>query len=251
MPKFGHQMSLRFVSKIVLQEALMKLNISNVVDHFLYFGLKERSQENLFNLANENSIIFDVGANIGSTVLQFAQKSKNGFVYGFEPDKLNYQRAMENISLNSFPNIKVYNFGIGDQDYKLKLYQVNELNPGMNRILTTTDNEFPYSEIEIKILDTIVSNLLISQIDIIKIDVEGYEYHVLKGAQNTIRTYMPYLFIELDDNNLKEQESSATELIELLKSYGYYTILKAVTLQTINEVDLRNCHFDIICKKTN
>src|ERR1017187_10475375 len=108
MPKFGHQMSLRFVSKIVLQEALMKLNISNVVDHFLYFGLKERSQENLFNLANENSIIFDVGANIGSTVLQFAQKSKNGFVYGFEPDKLNYQRAMENISLNSFPNIKVY-----------------------------------------------------------------------------------------------------------------------------------------------
>lgn len=58
---------------------------------------------------------------------------------------------------------------------------------------------------------------------------------------------LPMLFIELDNNNLKEQSSSASELVHILNKLGY-TIRHAISDRAIKEGDdFSNCHFDILC----
>lgn len=228
---------------------VLKLDVSNVVDHFIYFDFKDEAQENLFSLVNSHSVIIDIGSNIGATALQLAQRSPHGFVYGFEPDKSNYKRACENISLNKFSNIHLENFGLGNKDEKLKLFQVNHLNPGMNRILLNGNDKLPYEEIEIKTLDSYVKENNIKKIDIIKIDVEGFENQVLLGASETIKKNMPLLFVEVIDKNLKENDSSALKLFNQLKEFGYKSILNANTLAPVKLTALENANFDIIARE--
>ena len=91
----------------------------------------------------------------------------------------------------------------------------------------------------------------LKSIDLIKIDVEGYEHEVLKGAKNTIAKYHPVLFVEIDENNLIQQNSSAGILIKELEDVGY-SIKRADTLEPIgpNYRKFENCHFDVICFKS-
>jgi len=81
------------------------LDISDYMDWLIYFDIKDPSQDLLINICNENDIVVDVGTNIGSTLLNFAKKTSqgNGFVIGFEPDKLNYAKCLANLALNNFP----------------------------------------------------------------------------------------------------------------------------------------------------
>lgn len=102
--------------------------------------------------------------------------------------------------------------------------------------------------VKIVSLDTFLAKKYLKSIDLIKIDVEGYEYEVLKGAKKTIFEYRPVLFIEIDDNNLKQQNSSASNVISWLDDLGY-SIKRADTLEPVdsNYEKFKNCHFDVIC----
>ena len=152
------------------------------------------------------------------------------------------------LALNNFKNIQISSNGLGDKADSVKLYKVCESNSGMNRILKATNTEFPYHEINIVKLDDEVNNYKLTRVDLIKIDVEGYELNVLKGALLTIQKYKPILFIELDDNNLKEQGTSAFELINFIKSLGYQ-IRQAESNQLLVETDTyTDCHYDILCQ---
>ncbi len=194
--------------------------------------------------------IFDIGANIGSTTLNFAKLVESeGKVFSFEPDPLNYSRVLKNISLNKFSNITLFNHGVGAVKETVFLYNVNENNRGMLRILNQAKeiNEFSKSTIEVDTIDNIIAEKKISKPDIIKIDVEGYELKVLKGAEKTLQKYKPILFIELDDENLKEQHSSALSLVQYLDGLGYTISNASKNILISPNTDFKNCHFDIIC----
>jgi hypothetical protein len=70
-------------------------------------------------------------------------------------------------------------------------------------------------------LDAIVSSSGISRVDVLKIDVEGAELLVLKGAQETLARFRPYLLVELDDDLLKPMQTSSSEVISFLQGLGY------------------------------
>ncbi|MFA6149734.1 MAG: FkbM family methyltransferase [Chitinophagaceae bacterium] len=224
-----------------------KLDISNVVDHFIYFEIDDPGFLSIKDTVKGAKVILDIGANIGSTALYFASLNTNAKILAFEPHPDTFKRATENIKLNDFKNIDLINLGLGEEKAQLRLYQVNEHNPGMNRIIAE-DRDLPYKIIEVDILDKILDERNISKVDFIKLDVEGFEYSVLAGAANTLKSH-PVLFIELDDNNLKENNRSAKELIDLLSSAGYKQFLRADNMSEIDKKqNFDNCHYDIIVK---
>jgi FkbM family methyltransferase len=228
----------------------MKLDISDAVEHFTYYSFNEPAFQRLYLFVKPGMTIIDIGANIGAITLNLAKRvGVDGKVFSFEPSPYNYRKALNNIRLNNFSNIKLINQGLGNERTNACLYNVNLKNRGMQRILGDKGKICSYdkTEVEIDTLDRSMQQFEIRLPSIIKIDVEGYEFRVLQGALETLKNNKPVLFIELDDNNLKEQGNNAKELVEFLLQLRY-NIINANDGKTVNEgTDFTNCHFDILC----
>ncbi len=224
-----------------------RLNVHDMVDQHIFFGFRDISRTRLYDLARKGNIVFDIGANIGETALRLSRLIEpGGCVFAFEPDALNYSKADYNIKLNRVDNIRLVNVGLGTVNKSVKLYTVYDINRGMNRILDDDDVPFEYSEIQIMALDDFVSENAITQIDLIKIDVEGYEMEVLKGAIKSIGKYKPVIFAEIDDFYLQQHHSSASRLVQWLESFNYRIIHSETGEKITSENNFHNCHFDII-----
>lgn len=223
----------------------LQVDVSDYVGHFLFFGFKDTAQDNLFKLCKPGDHVIDVGTNIGWTVLNFGRLTQTGKVVGFEPDPFNHQVCKKNLSLNSIKNIQLLQFGLGDRESEVQMEVRTPGNRGGNRIApTTTNNSVP---VQIKRLDSVEEVKLLGIIHLIKLDVEGYELHVLRGAVNLLRKHKPTLFIEVDDHNLNDQGDSAQSLIVFLEELGYTSIRHAETGQTVDRnFEFTNNHFDII-----
>ena len=77
-----------------------KLDISQLIDWFVYFGLKDKSLEALFNMVEDGDKIVDIGGNIGYVALNVSRLTgSSGIVHTFEPDEINYLKLRENMSL--------------------------------------------------------------------------------------------------------------------------------------------------------
>ena len=87
----------------------------------------------------------------------------------------------------------------------------------------------------------------IVKVDLVKIDTEGYELRVLKGATRLLQDSKPTLYIEVNDDNLREQGDSALAIIEFLSSLGYDRIFNTYTGEIVSaNNNFSGCHFDII-----
>jgi FkbM family methyltransferase len=234
------------VREVIREGIRFELDISHVVDHYIFFGLVDSDYTHIKKKIVEAKVILDIGANMGSTSLRFANMNPNATLYSFEPHPKTHKRALKNLSLNKHFKVMLQEMGLGEKKDTLRLYEVNEHNPGMNRILQG-EQGFPYAEIEISTLDDFVIDSHIESIDLIKVDVEGFEYAVLKGGERILKRIKPVLFLELDDENLRDNGRSAAELIGLLRSYGYQDFVRADNLVPITEnSDFTCCHFDVI-----
>lgn len=224
------------------------LDLSNLVEYVIYwYGCVDENQDQLFADLKENGVVIDVGVNIGGTLLQFAKRIPCGQIIGFEPDSINYEKASENISLNSFKNIKLFKNAVGDKEGFAELYRIDSNNPGMNRILNGRHN-FPYEKVKIITLDDFAIKNKLERVDAIKIDTEGFEINVLRGAEQILRKFKPVLFVEVDDKVLKERGYSPSILVGYLQGLGY-TINDADDNRVLGaDSDLTGCHTDIICR---
>jgi FkbM family methyltransferase len=226
---------------------VLKVDISDYVGHFLFFGFRDAALNNLFELCKPGFNVVDVGTNIGWTVLNFGRLSGLGKVVGFEPDPFNYDVCKKNLALNQLSNIELLPVGLGDKESEALLEVRTPGNRGGNRVsLTNTKNSV---SIQIKTLDSVSAVTTLSKVDLIKLDVEGYELNVLRGARNLLLKHKPVLFIEVDDHNLKDQGDSAEALILFLEEVGYSSIEHAETKQPVTRnFEFTNSHFDVIAR---
>ena len=223
------------------------VDISDFIGYMAYFGFKDETIDSFYSLIRPNQVVLDIGANIGITVLNIAKKLKGtGKVIAFEPDPLNFKQLKKNISLNNFKNIELQNIGLGAEKSIQKLHTPTNSNRGGNRINNGASDK--YTLVQIETLNSFAEINLGSKVDLVKIDVEGFEYKVLDGGRRFLKTHQPILFIELDDNNLREQGDSAVKLLNLLQDCGYIRFIKANSGEQIDANYLfTNTHFDILC----
>ncbi len=227
-----------------------KLDISDMVDWYIYYGFKEPARETLLDLIPEDACFLDVGANVGQVTLHASRLvGPKGRVIAFEPAPFNLARLNANLKLNPVKNVTVEQLGLGDRPGSFLISNVDEGNQGMNRIVQQPSDAGRTSRIHVTTLDTYVNEHMLEKVDMIKIDVEGFEFKMLNGAKATLERWHPVLFIELDDGNLIEQGSSAKDLVVFLVGLGY-EVNDAETRRPITiNTDFSKCHFDIVARR--
>jgi len=177
-------------------------------------------RQDLPNIYKPGTDILDVGGNIGYNTLMF---SDYGPVHSFEP--LFYAIINKNVSQNMLNNpVTVYPFGLSNVAEQVLIYKPKTQDFGLTNYggcsmaMTTAKSNDYFSDgitVNVNRLDDVYQGIP----SIIKIDVEGHEYNVLLGAENTIRKYKPALYIEIFD-------IETTPIIPFIKSIGYNMILE-------------------------
>lgn len=159
-----------------------------------------------------DSVAVDAGANIGNHSLFFSDFFKE--VHSYEPNPRTFRVLSINAEL--VDNVSVNNFGLSDKRDILKLH-VDPKNIGGASIGSDkSNNEDAGISIQVKKLDSCALPDL--PISFIKIDVEGHELLMLRGAESTIRKHKPLIVFE---QLAGEFDAGTSECIELLKRYGY------------------------------
>lgn len=161
--------------------------------------------------------IFDIGANFGYYALTLsAHLAGECQVFAFEPNPDTRYRLEKNIALNRLGSvITSLPFGVSDA-------------PGMARISNGKSNtggnyigEDGEVEVELKTLDMLCSQLQMSRLDFVKIDVEGLEKRVLEGGRLTLKRFSPVMMVEIMPFQLERAGATPLEVFELLSDYGY------------------------------
>ncbi|MCS7028057.1 MAG: FkbM family methyltransferase [Bacteroidia bacterium] len=244
IPANNYQYSSPTIRKVNIEGLNFELDISDYMEWLLYFGIRAEPREKLYELVRDKKIIFDIGANFGETALFFAKYApSDAKIYVFEPESFCFRKLVHNLSLNAYNNIFAFNFGFGNENGKFYLASDTANNRGGNRI--QLEANMP-ANIEIKRIDDFVEQEKIEKVDFIKIDVEGFEYHVLKGGENVIRRDKPTLFVEVNDKNLKAQKSSAVELISFLEKYYSHIYAAQDNRPITSKTNFEGLHFDVI-----
>jgi FkbM family methyltransferase len=202
---------------------LIKLDVSRDVDKHFYWGEFEHDTLNFYNkILRTGSVVIDVGANIGLYSLIASNKvGREGQVYSFEPSEWAYSRLRENINLNDFKNIEICKFGVSDKKGVVKFYKCaddayNSL--GHHPMFAVKE----VVEIEVDSLDNFCRERKISKVDILKIDAEGADYLVLKGAREILGfNESPVIFCEYNKSISEGYDFSRDDLILFLKERSY------------------------------
>ena len=205
----------------------ISLYSKNEIDRCIYIeGMYEPNQFYfLDNFLKKGMVFVDIGANTGLYSL-FASKKvgDEGLVIAAEPSPRELRHFRENISLNNFSNIKIYEGVVVDKIGKEKLKIAEEGHEGHNTL-----GSFVYKATRLKeirevnaiTLDEFLEKFNLRRLDCIKIDVEGAELKVLQGGRRCIRKYTPVILFELSDLTLSKQGSSSKEVWDFLEDLGY------------------------------
>lgn len=164
--------------------------------------------------------IIDIGAQSGLYSLFAKFLTKSNF-YAFEPYPLTYNLLVDNLRLNNIQNVETFNIGISNTKEK-KILNICDHNNGFN---TLGDNVLRFDVFDkIEVNTDTIDNLFYDKnirVDYIKIDTEGWEYFVLKGAEKTIKKDRPIIQIEWNEENAKQCNVKKIDLEKLLEEYKY------------------------------
>jgi FkbM family methyltransferase len=178
----------------------------------------------LKKILKKGDTIVDVGANQGEYSLWAIKHAGiTGKVIAFEPMDGLYDQLKFNFSLNPKYQNALYpvKMGLSDTAGKLNLYGKEGENEGVNTMFPTETHTVMIQEINLDTLDSQLSQLKYKQVDLIKIDVEGAELQVLKGALDTIKKHRPYLMIEINREACLAGGYEPEDIFELLRPIGY------------------------------
>lgn len=178
----------------------------------------------LSQILKNGQTVIDIGANQGEYSLWAVKHvGHNGKVIAFEPMDGLYEQLKTNFSLNpNYLNALIpVKKGLSDKPGQLNLYGKEGDNEGVNTMFPTESHTVLIQEIKLDILDKQLEMLNLQQVDLIKVDVEGAELQVLKGAIKTLDKFRPYLMIEINREACLAGGYEPEEIFDLLRPLGY------------------------------
>jgi FkbM family methyltransferase len=180
----------------------------------------------------EESVFFDIGSNIGYYSFVAAKHFKqNGLIFSFEPSSREYIRLLRGIFKNKVSNIIPFNSCVSNFTGKLKL-NVDFTHTGMNKIQTNKLDNSNINSVAVFRFDDFLKIFLIKKIDLIKVDVEGAEYLVLLGMEESLKKGMiSKLFVEITPKFLNEYGHSKEMVYQFMTSCGFVSTINSTEWQ--------------------
>jgi FkbM family methyltransferase len=165
--------------------------------------------------------VVDVGANIGyMSVLAALHVGPSGRVLAFEPTPNVADRLRENVRLNGLHNVTTVAAAISDQSGKAHLFQSSD-DPEANSLFDDATMNGAV-EVEMVTLDSELARRSIEHVDLLKIDAEGAELSVLRGARGLLSSKdRPAILLELNPVTLHRAGVERDQVLQLLAEFGY------------------------------
>jgi len=171
-------------------------------------------------------VFVDGGANDGYYSLFAARRvGKRGRVLAVEPSSREYERLEENVRYNRFTNVTLVHAALGDSEGSAALAVAAAGHEGQNtlgdRVSNPAVETIRQETVRMTTLDLIVEANALDRVDVVKLDVEGSEFHALSGARKTIDRHRPILQLEAETERLASRGKTKDDLLALLGEIGY------------------------------
>lgn len=207
---------------------LFELDTRQVIDWCLLFhGAYEPHMQQVFKrLLERDAVVVDVGANIGVHTLTLATLvGDSGHVLAVEPNPVIRARLELNLQQNGFKNVMVYGCALGAKDDLMSLRvptatSEESANPGLAS-LVALDTPHDLVPVEVRRLDDLFDETGLERLDLIKIDVQGFEMQVLEGTNAIIERFRPIIVFEFEDWAWSKAGSDWSAALKLFKTSGY------------------------------
>lgn len=197
-------------------------------------GKLEPKLQYLFGrFVREGDVTLDIGANSGfHTVCLSGIVGDTGFVHAFEPVVFNYNKLVTNLHLNGIQNVATHPYALGNINEKhlMNVIREGEFEQGNHslaaneKIEGVLKDKVEPTEVQVHRLDDVLDDQL-TRLDFIKIDVEGFEIEVLRGAQKLLDKFQPIIIMEWVEERMRHIGVNPKDFLPIFRDqYVFFEI---------------------------
>lgn len=209
---------------------LWRLDLREGIDFSIWLlgSFEPETLRSYSRIVKAGDVVLDIGANVGAHTLPLSRLVGDaGLVIAFEPTDYAFLKLQQNLSGNKniVKRVRCLQVMLGDQSEgahppaalysSWPLNMDKDLHPEHRGRLMTTNGAVATT------LDAVLAELNLERLDCVKLDIDGFECQMLRGAHSTLLKWHPTIIMELAPYVLEEQGASIEELLELLAKYGY------------------------------
>ena len=211
----------RNASKIVIRQidgVTFELDLREVIDASLFYSgtFEAEAERTITAMLKPGMTAVDIGANFGYHTFRMARAvGSDGKVIAIEPTEWAFAKLQRNIARNGFKNIRLVKVALGDRDQgptEVRLQSSYRLD---GTDLSTNEIVPMYT------VDTAMTMNDVDRVDFVKMDVDGLEGKVIRGARETLTKHRPMLFFEVTPSAMRANGDDPVELVNTLTSLGY------------------------------
>jgi FkbM family methyltransferase len=225
LKRLRYDFSKEYLIKVNDCDLLLIPHDSGISEELLLFKSHEPySTKILQQHLHEGMVCLDIGGNLGYyATLESKKVGNSGKVIAIEPSPLNFKYLKHNLQLQKMNNFEVHNLACGDSDGIVKFLISDHSNA--SRVIgdeEKIDSSMNIIEVSVKRVDQLIEDFNIKQVDFLRMDVEGYESYILKGATLLLNRFKPMIQLELHFDTLGQNKTEI--ILEDFKNIGYHKL---------------------------
>jgi FkbM family methyltransferase len=170
-------------------------------------------------------VFVDVGANIGYHALYVASVFPGARVVAFEPNPVVRAQLQHNAALCGFANVEISGAAVSDRAGAARLFgqRARAYNRGNSSLRRNPDLGTRYDQVDVEVV-TLDTALAGQRVRVIKIDTEGHEYEVLRGAGRLIEEQRPVILFEFESRYAEDAPAALSQILALIAGYRVFVL---------------------------
>lgn len=201
----------------------LKFNIVNTRDSVgrdLFFdgSYEPLTTRTILKILSDGDVMVDAGANIGAISIPIGKMS-NARIFSFEPGLNNFATLQQNIALNNVHNVFPFNLALSQMPGVVDFYESDRIHGGSGMVKI---DGFKHYTVPATSLDVFCEENGINKIKVLKVDVQGWEYFLLRGTENLIkRKKVEHIIFEFESWAETNAGLKAGTAQQFLLEHGY------------------------------